>query len=405
MFTVNTSFNDCIQFAPICERQSSLEVLLKLFQSGASIVIVVDLKGYPLGAVRSHRLLTYLTQYLLLSPVGNWEPNRRKFLASSVSDLIEPVEIIGEDVAIEKLTEIGTNSNRAETRIYALVDERQQFVGLLDDRCLLDSVKKIDSPVPSLVNRALQVSFDRGSPFLQQWEQTLVQKSLIDLDNPNVLTPIDIKNDEVMFQEFSIWLAHELKSPLTAIVGLSSLLKEAKPEQLEYKYIHYADLIYRSGRRLMKIVNELFGVDYLNSETVKGDCLSETNQSWKILRLYPQENEFDGDDFDAALNDFLSSLQHRILEADSLEQAEMLARVWKVDAIVLNGSYLSDPTAYLQSFSRSDYLCGLPLVTLDSKTTEAARNIPTLAVFPYLLPIEEQYLNDVLQAIEIAVGN
>ncbi len=402
MFTVNTTFNDCIQFAPICERQASLEVLLNLFQSGASIAIVVDLKGYPLGAIRSHCLLNRLAQYLMFSPVGSWESNRRQFLASSVSDLIEPVEVVSGEVAIEKLTDISKNWTQGEARIYALIDDQKKFIGLLDDRCLLDSVKKLDSL--SLTNQALQVNLDRSSPFLKQWERTLVQKSLINPDNPNFLTPTGIKNDERMFQEFLLWLGHELKSPLTAIVGLSSLLKEAKPEQLEQKYVRYADLIYRSGRRLMEIVNELFGANYLNSEEVKVKSPTKANQSWKILRLYPQEDEFDGDTFDGALNTFLSSLQHRILEADSLEQAEMLARVWRIDAIVLNGSYLNDPAAYLHSLSRSDYLCSLPLVTLDSKTTEAARNISELVVFPYLLPIEEQYLNDVLQAIKIAVG-
>jgi hypothetical protein len=402
MFTVNTTFNDCIQFAPICEHQASLEVLLNLFQSGASIAIVVDRKGYPLGAIRSHCLLNRLAQYLMFSPVGSWESNRRQFLASSVSDLIESVEVITGEVAIEKLAEMSKNSTQGKPRIYALVDDQQKFIGLLDDQCLLDSVKKLDSFYPT--DHTLQVNLDRSSPFLKQWERTLVQKSLINPDDSNFLTPIGDKNDERMFQEFLLWLGHELKSPLTAIVGLSSLLKEAKPEQLEQKYVRYADLIYRSGRRLMEIVNELFGVNYLNSEEVKVKSPTKANQSWKILRLYPQEDEFNGDDFDEALNTFLSSLQHRILEADSLEQAEMLARVWKVDAIVLNGSYLNDPVAYLHSLSRSDYLCSLPLVTLDSKTTEAARDISELAVFPYLLPIEEQYLNDILQAIEIAVG-
>jgi signal transduction histidine kinase len=415
MFAANTSLNDCIRFAPTCARQTSLEVLLQLFQSGSPIAIAIDRQQYPVGAIRSHRLLDYLAQNLLLAPVGSRDFDRSIFLASSVANLVEPVEVLNTASIILESVEIAENFAKKELKIYAVVDDRQKFIGILDDRCTFDSVKMLDVS-SSLTDRALEVSFNQSSSFLQQWKKNIGQKYQSTENITNFWSSIGNKNTEEVFQELLLWLGHELKSPLTAIVGLSSLLKEAKPEQIENKYSHYADLIHRSGRRMMEIVNDMFGIidpraniratpaESSRSRAKSSKIKRALDRSWQILRLCPQENEFASNDFDIALDVFLSSLQHRILEADSLEQAEILARVWKIDAIVLNGSNLSDPVAYLRSFSKSDYLCKIPLVTLDSKTTEAATSIPTLVVFPYLLPLEEQYLNDVLNAIEIAVG-
>lgn len=409
MSTYQLSVNSCIRYVPVCQRQDSLEVLLEIFQSGIPISIVVDSQQYPIGAIRSHRLLNYLVQNLLLAPAGNWQIDRHQFLASPLVNLIESVEVIETDSVARKLAEIATSSLKGEQKLCAVTDERQKFIGLLDDLCVLNSVRKTDFASSSFAAPALEVSFTRGSSFLRQWKKSHTERNANDKNLP---TGMNIYSDEQTLQEFLLWLGHELKSPLTAIVGLSSLLRDASPEQIEHKYAHYGDLIHRSGRRLMEIVNELFRTNNPTVEIaqslknnrrqqVKSNLKDDRN--WKILRLYPQEDGDVRDDFDIALNNFLSSLHHRILEADCLEQAEILARVWNVDAIVLNGNHSIDPVSYLRSFSRSDYLCRLPLITLDPKMTEAAKTIPTLVVFPYLLPLEEQYLNDVLQVIEIAL--
>lgn len=57
--------------------------------------------------------------------------------------------------------------------------------------------------------------------------------------------------------EFLASITHELKSPLTAIVGLSSLLKEQKLGTLNQRQLRYTELICRSGQQLMNIVNDL----------------------------------------------------------------------------------------------------------------------------------------------------
>ena len=146
--------------------------------------------------------------------------------------------------------------------------------------------------------------------------------------------------------------------------------------------------------------------------SVKQD-FSETQKSLTILHLYPESEItshlkiIQNSDLNCALNEHLSGLNHRVLEADSLEQGELLARIWQIDAIVLDGRILQEPLVYLRSLRKSESLSSLPLVTLDGKTTEAANLIKGLAVFPCLLSEEESNLANLVKVIQIAarIGN
>jgi len=98
----------------------------------------------------------------------------------------------------------------------------------------------------------------------------------------------------------------------------------------------------------------------------------------------------------------LNGLNHRIIEADCVEQAEILARIWQIDAIVLEGNMLENPRKFLRSLSACDSLAALPLVTMDAKTTEAANQVKGLSVFPCLVPLQEKGYSNLLEVIQIA---
>ncbi|MEO1210451.1 MAG: ATP-binding protein [Cyanobacteria bacterium J06638_20] len=83
------------------------------------------------------------------------------------------------------------------------------------------------------------------------------------------------------------------------------------------------------------------------------------------------------------LAEALHSYPCRVLEVDDLEQANLLARVWKPDLVLLDGA-LPDPLSYLRQLSRCGALATLPIVTLSPENTQAAHQIPELSVFPYL---------------------
>jgi len=65
--------------------------------------------------------------------------------------------------------------------------------------------------------------------------------------------------------EFLACISHELKTPLTAVLGLSSLLKDQLIGDLNERQARYARLIHQSGRHLMMVVNDI--LDLTRMET------------------------------------------------------------------------------------------------------------------------------------------
>ncbi|NJL23404.1 MAG: hypothetical protein HC895_25475, partial [Leptolyngbyaceae cyanobacterium SM1_3_5] len=93
----------------------------------------------------------------------------------------------------------------------------------------------------------------------------------------------------------------------------------------------------------------------------------------------------------------------RLLEVDDIDQANMLARVWRPDAIVLDADLES--MALLSELSQYPALATLPIVTLTAAITQAANQIAGLSVFPCLaLPSGEAAENPLLQVLQIATG-
>jgi signal transduction histidine kinase/DNA-binding response OmpR family regulator len=116
-------------------------------------------------------------------------------------------------------------------------------------------------------------------------------------------------------------------------------------------------------------------VPQLGSDSSK---IIPANTPLRILRLVNPELE--------SVNPHPSLREHRVIEVDDLDQAELLARVWQFDVVLLD---VEDSVAqdYLQKLTGHARLAALPLVTCDVATTLAAFQIPGLAVFPCLTPI------------------
>ena len=141
-----------------------------------------------------------------------------------------------------------------------------------------------------------------------------------------------------------------------------------------------------------------------------GEQKGKTKKALTILHLSPELDKIPSGSFELScdLTDTLSfdhlELNYRILEADDLEQAELLARVWHPDVVLLNSAGIADPFAYLQQFSLHTALTSLPLVTLDHQTTEAANQVTRLSVYPCLAPDNSSKKAALLQVIQVAAG-
>ncbi|MEM1367013.1 MAG: ATP-binding protein [Cyanobacteria bacterium P01_H01_bin.15] len=95
--------------------------------------------------------------------------------------------------------------------------------------------------------------------------------------------------------------------------------------------------------------------------------------------------------------------RHRILEADSLEQAALICCVWQIDVVILD-AVLSEPFVYLSRYASFAELAELPLIVMESTAIAAANSLKNLSVFPCLL---ENTLNpsaDFWSAVHIAAA-
>jgi signal transduction histidine kinase/DNA-binding response OmpR family regulator len=119
------------------------------------------------------------------------------------------------------------------------------------------------------------------------------------------------------------------------------------------------------------------------------------NTPLRILRLVNAEVE----------NDTQPSLpDHRVIEVDDLEQAELLSRVWQFDVILLDAE-IGQAKSYLERLSKHPRLSVLPIVTCSLDVSQAASQMSGLSVFPCLnTQGTERKVEALLSVLQIAAG-
>ncbi|HEY9805754.1 MAG TPA: ATP-binding protein, partial [Candidatus Obscuribacterales bacterium] len=115
----------------------------------------------------------------------------------------------------------------------------------------------------------------------------------------------------------------------------------------------------------------------------------------------------------SSLSVLLQQHHHRILEADDLDQAELLARVWQPDVILIDPT-ISNLSSYFQELAQHTFLASLPIITLTKAAAQAANQFSSLSVFPCLAAsnvssatrAEQDSFEaaSLMQAIQVAVG-
>ncbi|KAB8315084.1 response regulator [Tolypothrix campylonemoides VB511288] len=129
--------------------------------------------------------------------------------------------------------------------------------------------------------------------------------------------------------------------------------------------------------------------------------IHSNNTPLKILRLVNAECE--------SLTSQPLLQQHRVIEVDDLDQAELLARVWQFDVVLLD-TEMPAAEALLKQLSQHPRLANLPLVTCNVSTTQTASAMPKLSVFPCLTPLGTDKFHNVaktealLSVLQIASG-
>ncbi|MBN3922938.1 ATP-binding protein [Nostoc sp. NMS4] len=152
---------------------------------------------------------------------------------------------------------------------------------------------------------------------------------------------------------------------------------------------------------LAPVLEKLCTVQAVLQPGLEKGAIIPTKTPLRILRLVNPQLE--------SVNPHPSLREHRVIEVDDLDQAELLARVWQFDVILLD---VESTTAqiYLQKLIGHPRLAAIPLVTCDVATTLIASKIPGLSVFPYLTPFAKdnnsraEKTDALLSVLEIASG-
>jgi len=221
-------------------------------------------------------------------------------------------------------------------------------------------------------------------------------------------------------QPFAIFLNPLL--PLLSGWDVLTLVK-ASPQTQHIPVIVTASMgekEYALGKRADGFLSLPVAADSLQKSLVKlsisgqfSQKRSHSNTSLTILRLSATEKYSDSKSAENTVTDLSNLLyQHnyRVLEADDLVQAELLAKIWQPNIVLLEGK-IAEPSNYLEQLIGYQALASLPLVTMDEATTQSALQARSnkgnlfLQVYPCLgangaLP-EASIL---LQAIQVAAG-
>jgi response regulator RpfG family c-di-GMP phosphodiesterase len=104
-----------------------------------------------------------------------------------------------------------------------------------------------------------------------------------------------------------------------------------------------------------------------------------------------------------ALQTLMQSHRCQILEVDDLEQAELLARIWKPQMLLVETLSGLDPRQFLDLVQQSESLCRLSLVSFQPTLSTIAPQMPEIPIYSYNASespqSELEHVNDVVQLL------
>ena len=158
--------------------------------------------------------------------------------------------------------------------IYELVFERAYFIFIIFGTALiivLSLLYKLLNKIFSYVFAVLESAdklFDKNVEYINlPPEMVEVEKKLNHFKTEAIKNERLARENEQKKDELIVYLAHDIKTPLTSMIGYLSLLSEIKdmPQEQRNRYI---DIALDKSYRLEDLINELFDVARFNSEKI-----------------------------------------------------------------------------------------------------------------------------------------
>lgn len=158
--------------------------------------------------------------------------------------------------------------------IYELVFERAYFIFIIFGITLIIVLSLLYKLLNKIFSYVFAVSesadklFDKNVEYINlPPEMVEVEKKLNHFKTEAIKTERLARENEQKKDELIVYLAHDIKTPLTSMIGYLSLLSEIKdmPQEQRNRYI---DIALDKSYRLEDLINELFDVARFNSEKI-----------------------------------------------------------------------------------------------------------------------------------------
>ncbi len=158
--------------------------------------------------------------------------------------------------------------------IYELVFERAYFIFIIFGTTLIIVLSLLYKLLNKIFSYVFAVSesadklFDKNVEYINlPPEMVEVEKKLNHFKTEAIKNERLARENEKKKDELIVYLAHDIKTPLTSMIGYLSLLSEIKdmPQEQRNRYI---DIALDKSYRLEYLINELFDVARFNSEKI-----------------------------------------------------------------------------------------------------------------------------------------
>lgn len=158
--------------------------------------------------------------------------------------------------------------------IYELVFERAYFIFIIFGTTLIIVLSLLYKLLNKIFSYVFAVSesadklFDKNVEYINlPPEMVEVEKKLNHFKTEAIKNERLARENEQKKDELIVYLAHDIKTPLTSMIGYLSLLSEIKdmPQEQRNRYI---DIALDKSYRLEYLINELFDVARFNSEKI-----------------------------------------------------------------------------------------------------------------------------------------
>lgn len=156
--------------------------------------------------------------------------------------------------------------------IYELVFERVYFIFIIFGTTLIIVLSLLYKLLNKIFSYVFAISesadklFDKNVEYINlPSEMVEVEKKLNHFKTEAIKNERLARENEQKKDELIVYLAHDIKTPLTSMIGYLSLLSEIKdmPQEQRNRYI---DIALDKSYRLEDLINELFDVARFNSE-------------------------------------------------------------------------------------------------------------------------------------------